>query len=128
MSFKNTTGPEGYQAVALRVQADKSAFIECAINAYQESRTVGSQRSLVPLVSYLGRPWKAYSRVVVMEEIGGAIHPQGWMPWEGDLYLDTLFFVEYGNHGTGVGTDRRVDGRDQREGGLVSDIGEEMRG
>ncbi|CAN1226519.1 Probable pectinesterase/pectinesterase inhibitor 13 [Linum grandiflorum] len=37
MSFKNTAGPEGYQAVALRVQADESAFIECAINAYQDS-------------------------------------------------------------------------------------------
>ncbi|CAN0905084.1 Probable pectinesterase/pectinesterase inhibitor 58 [Linum grandiflorum] len=37
MSFKNTAGPEGYQAVALRLQAEKSAFIECEINTYQDS-------------------------------------------------------------------------------------------
>ncbi|CAN1226515.1 hypothetical protein LINGRAPRIM_LOCUS1093 [Linum grandiflorum] len=49
------------------------------------------------------------------------------MPWEGDLYLNTLLFAEYGNHGAGAGTDERVDGRDRREGGLVSDIGEEIR-
>ncbi|CAN0905083.1 Probable pectinesterase/pectinesterase inhibitor 16 [Linum grandiflorum] len=44
-------------------------------------------------------------------EIGGVIHPQDWMPWKGDLYLDTLLFAEYGNHGAGAGTDERVDGR-----------------
>uniref|UniRef100_A0A7N0V094 Pectinesterase catalytic domain-containing protein n=1 Tax=Kalanchoe fedtschenkoi TaxID=63787 RepID=A0A7N0V094_KALFE len=33
--------------------------------------------------SYLGRPWKAFSRTVVMNsEIGDIIHPAGWLKWE----------------------------------------------
>ncbi|CAL1385486.1 unnamed protein product [Linum trigynum] len=174
MGFENTAGPEGHQAVALRVQGDKSAFIDCAIDGYQDSlychahrqfyhnceisgtidfifgyaaaviqnsvitirRPIGSQQNAVIAQgraieqqttgivlqncrivaedggvppSYLGRPWKAYSRAVVMEsEIGGVIRPEGWMPWLGDLYLDTLCFEEYGNSGAGAATGGRV--------------------
>ncbi|XP_022146322.1 pectinesterase-like [Momordica charantia] len=37
MGFQNTAGPEGHQAVALRVQSDRSAFYECRIDGYQDS-------------------------------------------------------------------------------------------
>ncbi|XP_042386725.1 pectinesterase-like [Zingiber officinale] len=62
--------------------------------------------------SFLGRPWKAYSRTVVMEStVGDLIRPEGWMPWDGNLYLDTLYYAEYGNRGPGAGTSGRVKWR-----------------
>ncbi|XP_028791427.1 pectinesterase-like [Neltuma alba] len=61
------------------------------------------------LKSYLGRPWKAYSKTVVMESrIGDVIHPDGWIPWEGSMYLDTLYYAEYNNEGPGANVQGRV--------------------
>ncbi|KAK5783494.1 hypothetical protein PVK06_038003 [Gossypium arboreum] len=37
MGFQNTAGPEKHQAVALRIQLDKSAFFNCRIDAYQDT-------------------------------------------------------------------------------------------
>lgn len=59
--------------------------------------------------SYLGRPWKEYSRTIVMEsQIDDVIHPDGWMPWQGTFGLDTLFYAEYNNTGPGSSVDNRV--------------------
>uniref|UniRef100_A0A2P2R0S0 Pectinesterase catalytic domain-containing protein n=1 Tax=Rhizophora mucronata TaxID=61149 RepID=A0A2P2R0S0_RHIMU len=33
--------------------------------------------------TYLGRPWKLYSRVVVMlSYVGDHVHPRGWLEWK----------------------------------------------
>lgn len=37
MGFRNTAGPQAYQAVALRVQSDSSAFFNCSIDGYQDT-------------------------------------------------------------------------------------------
>ncbi|XP_022731566.1 putative pectinesterase/pectinesterase inhibitor 45 [Durio zibethinus] len=59
--------------------------------------------------SYLGRPWKEYSRTIVMEsEIEDLIDPAGWLEWEGNFALSTLFYAEYNNNGPGAKTDARV--------------------
>ncbi|KAI4335145.1 hypothetical protein L6164_013818 [Bauhinia variegata] len=59
--------------------------------------------------SYLGRPWKEYSTTIVMEsEIEDVIHPDGWLPWEGDFALKTLFYGEFNNTGPGASTSARV--------------------
>uniref|UniRef100_A0A7N0UUK2 Pectinesterase n=1 Tax=Kalanchoe fedtschenkoi TaxID=63787 RepID=A0A7N0UUK2_KALFE len=59
--------------------------------------------------TYLGRPWKEFSTTVVMESnLGDLIDPSGWLPWSGDLYLDTLTYREYANVGPGAKTERRV--------------------
>ncbi|XP_062208414.1 pectinesterase-like [Phragmites australis] len=62
-----------------------------------------------PVATYLGRPWKLYSRTVIMQsEEDALIDPAGWMPWDGDFALTTLFYAEYNNSGPGADTSRRV--------------------
>ncbi|XP_044478256.1 probable pectinesterase/pectinesterase inhibitor 6 [Mangifera indica] len=59
--------------------------------------------------SYLGRPWKKYSRTVVMKcTIDELIHPAGWLPWNGSFALNTLYYGEYLNTGSGANTNGRV--------------------
>ncbi|WCJ42884.1 Plant invertase/pectin methylesterase inhibitor superfamily [Euphorbia peplus] len=60
--------------------------------------------------SYLGRPWKPYSRSVVMESaIDDAISKTGWIEWPGEgSYGKTLYFAEYSNTGPGAGVSERV--------------------
>lgn len=179
LTFENTAGPEGHQAVALRVQADQAAFFDCSIEGYQDTLYTQAHRQFyrnctisgtidfifgdasvviqdsdivvrLPLPnqlntvsahgrsdkhettalvvrkcriiaepklfptrtqvkSYLGRPWRAFSRAIVMEsEITDVIQPEGWLPWSGDLFLDTLDYAEYANTGSGAATDKRV--------------------
>ncbi|CAN1281857.1 Probable pectinesterase/pectinesterase inhibitor 58 [Linum perenne] len=185
MGFQNTAGAIGHQAVALRIQSDRSSFYNCRMDGYQDTlyqqahyqffrncvisgtvdfifgdasaliqncliivrmpmqgqqTTVTAQgkadknevtgtiiqnckivpeAKLAPVTakfpSFLGRPWKQYSTTVVMEStIGGFISPLGWMPWDGDLYLNTLFYGEYGNRGPGAGTGGRVNWKGYR--------------
>ncbi|KAG9160119.1 hypothetical protein Leryth_015018 [Lithospermum erythrorhizon] len=52
--------------------------------------------------TYLGRPWREYSRTVYMESfMDGFISPRGWIEWEGDFGLNTSYYAEYGNRGNG---------------------------
>ncbi|CAI0448188.1 unnamed protein product [Linum tenue] len=59
---------------------------------------------------YLGRPWKQYSRAVVMESsIDGTVSSKGWAEWPGQgSYSKTLYFGEFSNSGPGAGTSGRV--------------------
>nr|XP_043622572.1 pectinesterase-like [Erigeron canadensis] len=178
IGFRNTAGPEKHQAVALRVQSDRSVFLNCRMEGYQDTLYVQTHRqfyrgcyimgtidfifgdaaavlqtcdivirkpmenqkntvtaqgridkhettgivlqkckisadsSLAPekskISSYLGRPWKEYSRTIVMEsEISDVIQPEGWLPWDKDFALQTLYYAEYNNIGAGS----RVKGR-----------------
>ncbi|CAN6468657.1 unnamed protein product [Victoria cruziana] len=59
--------------------------------------------------SYFGRPWKQYASTVIMESIvGDLIQPAGWLPWDGDFALKTLYYAEYHNKGPGATTSARV--------------------
>ncbi|KAA8528165.1 hypothetical protein F0562_035584 [Nyssa sinensis] len=179
MGFQNTAGPEGHQAVALRVQSDMSAFYNCRMDGYQDTLYVQTHRQfyrncvvsgtvdfifgdsstimqncliiarkpmdnqqntvtahgrfsqheatglviqncrIVPeeklfpvrfqIPTFLGRPWKEYSRTIIMEStLGDFIQPAGWMPWAGTFALNTLDYREYANRGPGAGTAKRV--------------------
>ncbi|CAH9088766.1 unnamed protein product [Cuscuta europaea] len=60
--------------------------------------------------TYLGRPWKLYSRTVVMESyLSSVIMPRGWLEWNASFALDTLFYGEYLNYGPGAGLGSRVN-------------------
>ncbi|XP_061358751.1 pectinesterase-like isoform X2 [Gastrolobium bilobum] len=59
--------------------------------------------------TFLGRPWKEYSRTVIMQStISDVIDPAGWFEWDGDFALNTLFYGEYQNTGAGAATSKRV--------------------
>ncbi|KAE9464491.1 hypothetical protein C3L33_03560, partial [Rhododendron williamsianum] len=88
MGFQNTAGPQGHQAVALRVQSDRAAFYNCRMDGYQDTLAV-----------------------IMESTLGDLIHPAGWMPWQGDFALNTCFFAEYANRGPGAATARRVNWR-----------------
>ncbi|KAI4329023.1 hypothetical protein L6164_021330 [Bauhinia variegata] len=77
---------------------------------------IGGTSDLLPVISsfpsYLGRPWREYSRTVVMQtSISNVIAPQGWHQWDRDFALNTLFYAEYQNTGAGADTSRRVNWR-----------------
>ncbi|KAK7388318.1 hypothetical protein VNO78_23132 [Psophocarpus tetragonolobus] len=180
IGLENKAGPEKHQAVALRVNADFTAFYRCGMYGYQDTLYVHSLRqfyrecdiygtidyifgnaavvfqasnivSRMPMPgqftvitaqsrnspdedtgisiqncsilattdlysnsgsvkSYLGRPWRVYSRTVYLESyIDEFIDPMGWTQWSDDQGLDTLYYGEYNNYGPGSRTDNRVD-------------------
>ncbi|ESW29165.1 hypothetical protein PHAVU_002G048600 [Phaseolus vulgaris] len=62
--------------------------------------------------TYLGRPWKKYSRTVVMQStIENHIYPTGWAEWDEKSkdFLQTLYYAEYNNSGAGAGSSKRVN-------------------
>ncbi|GLJ16606.1 hypothetical protein SUGI_0284810 [Cryptomeria japonica] len=78
--------------------------------------TIVASRDLAPVKSsfptYLGRPWKLFSRTVIMESfLGDVIHPAGWLQWSGDYGLEGVYFREYMNSGPGSKVDGRVGRR-----------------
>ncbi|KAF9602894.1 hypothetical protein IFM89_032634 [Coptis chinensis] len=179
IGFENSAGAVNHQAVALRVQSDRSVFFNCQMDGYQDTLYVHTYRqfyrdctvsgtidfifgnaqavlqncrlvvrkpldnqlnavtaqgrnerhetsaivlqgcSIVadPLYfpvrhtikTYLGRPWKAYSRTIIMHtQLDDFIQPAGWHEWNGPLYLDTCFYSEYQNKGPGSNLAGRV--------------------
>lgn len=62
--------------------------------------------------TFLGRPWMMYSRTVYMENtIDGIISPLGWLPFNGNFALSTLYYAEFKNAGPGSRMRYRVKWR-----------------
>ncbi|TQD81800.1 hypothetical protein C1H46_032643 [Malus baccata] len=76
----------------------------CKVTAASDLKPVQSS-----VKTYLGRPWKQYSRTVFMKTyLDSLINPAGWMEWSGDFALKTLYYGEYMNTGPGASTKNRV--------------------
>ncbi|XVF62557.1 hypothetical protein PTKIN_Ptkin09bG0017700 [Pterospermum kingtungense] len=59
--------------------------------------------------AYLGRPWKEFSRTIIIQSlIDDIIAPEGYLPWNGNYALDTLTYAEFGNRGPGAVQTNRV--------------------
>ncbi|KAI9159839.1 hypothetical protein LWI28_002402 [Acer negundo] len=68
---------------------------------------------LTPVLSsfktFLGRPWKEYSRTVFMQSyLDTLVDPAGWLEWDGNFALNTLYYGEYRNIGPASSTGGRV--------------------
>ncbi|KAF3779352.1 putative pectinesterase/pectinesterase inhibitor 41 [Nymphaea thermarum] len=80
-----------------------TSFIGCNVAAASDLAGRSGIRT------YLGRPWKEYSRTVFMESnLGSLIDPAGWMPWSGSSAPSTIYYGEYSNRGPGAATGGRV--------------------
>lgn len=66
--------------------------------------------------SYLGRPWKEFSRTVIMESfLDDIIQPDGWLKWNDTFALDTLFYTEFNNRGPAAPKKDRVKWKGVKE-------------
>ncbi|KAI3775634.1 hypothetical protein L1987_50215 [Smallanthus sonchifolius] len=89
---KEPTQPSGFSIQFSNISIEPSALLG---------------NSSIP--TYLGRPWKLYSRTIIMQSyISGFIRPEGWLEWNGNFALDTLYYAEYMNYGPGAGLGGRV--------------------
>ncbi|KAK2975837.1 hypothetical protein RJ640_022854, partial [Escallonia rubra] len=82
------------------------------------SRVMASS-DLRPVLSsfktFLGRPWKQYSRTVYIQTyLDSLVDPAGWLEWDGNFALNTLYYGEYRNSGPGSSTGERVKWRGYR--------------
>ncbi|GAB2277372.1 Putative pectinesterase/pectinesterase inhibitor 22 [Dionaea muscipula] len=97
-----TRVPLPLQKVTIAAQGRKSPSQSTGF-IVQDSFVYASQPT------YLGRPWKQYSRVVYMNTyMSPMVQPRGWLEWYGDFALRTLYFGEYRNYGPGASLAGRV--------------------
>ncbi|KAH6764085.1 Plant invertase/pectin methylesterase inhibitor superfamily [Perilla frutescens var. frutescens] len=89
-------------------QSTGFVFHNCVINGTEAY--VALYRSNPKVHSnFLGRPWKAYSRTVFVScNLEAIVTLDGWMPWDGEFALNTLYYGEYKNVGAGSPTSKRV--------------------
>lgn len=58
---------------------------------------------------FLGRPWRPYSRVIVMNtELSSTLNPEGWSKWRRNDPTPAAYYAEYNNTGPGANTSQRV--------------------
>jgi pectinesterase len=58
---------------------------------------------------YLGRPWRPYSRVVVMHtQLPAQLSPLGWSPWHPGETPTHVVYAEYQNTGPGASSGTRA--------------------
>ncbi|XP_048424526.1 putative pectinesterase/pectinesterase inhibitor 22 [Pyrus x bretschneideri] len=97
-----TRFPLPQQKVTVTAQGRKSPHQSTGF-AIQDSFVLATQPT------YLGRPWKKYSRTVYMNTfMSRLVQPRGWLEWSGDFALGTLWYGEYRNYGPGAAMLGRV--------------------
>ncbi|XP_020212999.1 putative pectinesterase/pectinesterase inhibitor 22 [Cajanus cajan] len=97
-----TRVPLPLQKVTITAQGRKSPHQSTGFTI-QDSYVLATQPT------YLGRPWKQYSRTVYINTyMSGLVQPRGWLEWLGNFALDTLWYGEYRNYGPGASVAGRV--------------------
>jgi pectinesterase len=58
---------------------------------------------------YLGRPWRPYAKVLIINsQLSSIVHKAGWDNWGNPANEATTFYAEYNNSGAGASTTHRV--------------------
>lgn len=90
-------------------QSTGFVFQDCVINGTGSYMALYNSKPEVHK-TYLGRPWKEYSRTVFVHcTIEALISADGWLPWSGEFALSTLYYGEFQNKGPGSETSKRVN-------------------
>lgn len=96
----HSRGP-GYITAQSRLTPDSNTgfvFFHCRLTGQKADEGV-----------YLGRPWRAYSRVVFLNcYLGEQIRPEGWSDWNNTGRSKTAWYGEYGSEGPGAKQGERV--------------------
>jgi pectinesterase len=96
----HSRGP-GYIAAVSRTRPDSPTgfvFRECRLTGENTGAGV-----------FLGRPWRAYARVVYIDcWMGAHIRPEGWDNWRNPANEKTAWFAERGSTGPGAAAAKRV--------------------
>lgn len=89
-----TIGP-GFITANGREAANNTSFYlfnDCHVNG-----------SSGPESTYLGRPWRPFSRVVFQSSwLGDVVNPAGWSRWDNTQSLANVYYGEYRNKGPGA--------------------------
>lgn len=84
----------GYITAASTLQGEAYGFV------FRHCRFIGSCRENSV---FLGRPWREYAKVVIMEsELGKHIRKEGWDDWGKEIAHTTAYYREYHNTGEGA--------------------------
>ncbi|CAG7909880.1 unnamed protein product [Brassica rapa] len=101
--------PQQKITITAQNRKDPNQNTGISIHACKLLATADLEASKGSYPTYLGRPWKLYSRVVyMMSDMGDHINPRGWLEWNGPFALDSLYYGEYMNRGPGSSTGQRV--------------------
>jgi len=103
--------PLDQQKITITAQSRKDPNQNSGISIHkcQVIPTLDLQSVASSYPTFLGRPWRLYSRTVYMESyLGGHIDQRGWLEWNDDFALDSLYYGEYKNYGSGAKLENRV--------------------
>lgn len=79
---------EGYVTAASTPEGQEYGYVFCGCSFVSDG--------CPPASVYLGRPWRDYARVVLIEcDLGKHIHPAGFHDWNKAQAHETVFFAEY---------------------------------
>ncbi|KAL5570471.1 hypothetical protein UlMin_027046 [Ulmus minor] len=107
--FARKPMPQQKNTITAQNRKDPNQNTGISIHACRILAASDLQSSIGSYPTYLGRPWKLYSRVVYMlSYMGDHIHPRGWLEWNTTFALDTLYYGEYMNSGPGAAVGQRV--------------------
>ena len=113
--FQNCTilAKKGLQSQKNTITAQGETYTDQSSGFTIQFCNISADYDLLPYLNttstYLGRPWKPYSRTIFMQSyISEVLNPKGWLEWNGTMYLDTLYYAEYKNFGPGARLDNRV--------------------
>jgi pectinesterase len=116
LTAQSRTSPEqktGYVIVDSRVTTSLGSAEDMANRPAADAAGARSTASAIRngrLFTFLGRPWRMYSRVVFMHtELSAELAAAGWSKWkQSDAEVPKAFYAEYENSGPGWRPQERV--------------------